>query len=64
MKWRKLFFQPEIRLQQSTLNWTPDFQALARLGFDGFLFKAKKLRATIGVEAGYTGSYQLLGYVP
>lgn len=64
LKWRKLFFQPEIRLQQSTLNWIPDFQALARLGFDGFLFKAKKLRATIGVEAGYTGSYQLLGYVP
>lgn len=64
LKWRKLFFQPEVRLQQTTLNWMPNFQAFARLGFDGYLFKAKKLRATIGVEAGYTGSYQLLGYVP
>lgn len=64
LKWKKLFFQPEVRFQQSTLDWMPEFQAYARLGFDGYLFKAKKLRATIGVEAGYTGAYQLLGYVP
>jgi hypothetical protein len=64
LKWRKLFVQPALRYQSSTFDYVPAFQLSARIGFDGYLFKAKKLRATIGIEAGYCTSYGLLDYIP
>ncbi len=64
LSWRKLFFQPLVRFQQSNFDFVPTFQASARLGFNGFLFKAKKLRATIGVDLGYCSSFSLLDYIP
>jgi hypothetical protein len=64
LSWWKLFFQPTVRVQQSNFSYVPTFQAFARFGFDGFLFKAKKLRATIGVDLGYTTAFNLLDYAP
>lgn len=64
IRYSHFFFYPEVRLQQRTLDYFPSLQAMARTGFDGLLFKAKKLRAAIGVEAGYTSSFSLLDYVP
>lgn len=64
LKWRKIFFQPSIRYQQSTFDFVPTLQANARIGFDGYLFKAKKLRVSIGVDLGYCSSFSLLDYIP
>jgi hypothetical protein len=65
LKWKKLFFQPAVRFQSSTFgNFVPAMQLSARIGFDGYLFKAKKLRATFGIDAGYTSAFALLDYVP
>jgi hypothetical protein len=64
LSWWKLFLQPTVRVQQSNFSYVPTFQAFARFGFDGFLFKAKKLRATIGVDLGYTTAFNLLDYAP
>lgn len=64
LHWKKLFFQPFVRFQQSNFDYVPAVQTSARFGFDGFLFKAKKLRATIGADAGFTTSFSLLDYVP
>lgn len=65
LKWKKLFFQPAVRFQSSTFGgFVPATQLSARIGFDGYLFKAKKLRATFGIDAGYTSAFTLLDYVP
>lgn len=63
LKLGKFFLQPAVRLQ-SGFEYAPSLQLFGRFGFDGFLFKAKKLRAAIGLEAGYTSRYRLMDYVP
>lgn len=60
----KFFFQPAVRFQQSDLDFVPSVQLFGRLGFNGYLFKAKKLHAAIGIEGGYTTSYRLMDYLP
>jgi len=60
----KFFIQPSVRVQQSGFEYVPSLQAFARIGFNGYLFKAKKLHAAIGLEGGYCSSYRLLDFVP
>jgi hypothetical protein len=60
----RFFIQPMVRFQTSDLEYMPAVQLFGRMGFDGFLFKAKKLRAALGVEPGYISSYTLLDFVP
>jgi len=59
----KFFIQPAIRVQSGFI-YVPALQLFARAGFNGYLFKAKKLHAAIGLEGGYCSSYTLLDYVP
>lgn len=63
-KRQRVFVQPSIQLQSSTLNFLPNLTANLRVGFNGGLFKAKKLKAAIGFDLGYISSYQLLDYLP
>ena len=63
LKLGKFFFQPAIRVQ-SGFEYVPSLQLFGRVGFNGYLFKAKKLHAAIGVEGGYCSAYTLLDYVP
>lgn len=58
------FIQPTLILQQSTLSIVPKCSAFARLGFNGAIFKAKKLKTSLGVELGYISQFQLMDFVP
>lgn len=61
---KKLFIQPSITMQQVSIGYAPQLQAWLRFGFDGYLFKGKKLHNITGIEAGYTSSFQLLDFSP
>jgi hypothetical protein len=51
-----------IQLSETTV--VPTYLFAARLGFNGALFKAKKMKTAMGFDLGYTSSYQLMEYVP
>jgi hypothetical protein len=61
---KRLFFQPSITVQLSENTVVPKLLVAARVGFNGTLFKAKKMKTALGVDLGYTSSYQLMEYVP
>jgi hypothetical protein len=58
------FIQPTVIYQVSNLNVIPPFTAFARLGYNGTIFKAKKLKTCLGLEMGYISSYRLMDFVP
>jgi hypothetical protein len=62
--YKKLFFQPCLTVQLSETTLVPAYLFAARLGFNGALFKAKKMKTALGVDLGYTSTYQLMEYVP
>jgi hypothetical protein len=62
--YKKLFFQPRMTIQLSETTVVPTYLFAARLGFNGALFKAKKMKTAMGFDLGYTSSYQLMEYVP
>jgi hypothetical protein len=61
---KRLFFQPSITVQLSEYTVVPKLLVAARVGFNGTLFKAKKMKTALGVDLGYTSSCQLMEYVP
>lgn len=61
---KKLFAQPAFTYQQVNIGYAPQLQAWFRFGFDGYLFKGRKLHNITGFEAGYTSSFQLLDFSP
>lgn len=64
VKWRSLLVQPSILVQASNEEVVPNMIANMRFGFNGAIFKAKKLKACIGLDLGYTTSYKLMSYSP
>ena len=55
---------PEVILSTDRHGYIPAFQVYSRLYFKGRLFEAKKLEATIGVDASYHSGFQLRSYIP
>ena len=55
---------PQVILTSDKNNFIPTFQAYSRIYMKGRLFKAKKLQATIGIDASYQNGYQLRAYIP
>lgn len=64
LTWKRLFVEPSVRYQEANTPFLPNWQLNMRLGFDGYLFASKKLRAAIGVDGGYTSTYRLYDYEP
>jgi hypothetical protein len=58
----KLLIQPSIISYSGTLNNAPSLLASLRFGYNGTIFKAKKLKVAIGIDAGYRTAYQLVDY--
>lgn len=62
--YKRLFFQPTLTVQLSESTIIPKFLFAARLGFNGTLFSSKKMKTAMGVDIGYTSSFQLMEYIP
>lgn len=58
----KLLIQPAVISYSGSLNNAPSLLANLRFGYNGTLFKAKKLKVAIGVDAGCRTAYQLVDY--
>lgn len=63
---RSFILQPQLNIQLSdqsnAVSYFPKFQGSCRIGFQGGLFEAKKLKAAIGVDLGYISSYSILSF--
>lgn len=57
-------FVPEVILTADRHGYIPAFQGYSRIYFKGRLFEAKKLEATIGVDASYHSGFKLRSYIP
>ncbi len=64
LSFKKLILQPSLHVAIAEKSFLPGYQAYLRFGFRGALFKAKKLQTSIGIDAGYIGSYQLMDFDP
>jgi hypothetical protein len=66
VKWKGLSLQPEYTLSTTsgTLQLMPKHMAYARLMLKGGLFKAKRLKAYVGLDAQWVSSADRLSFMP
>lgn len=58
----KLLIQPSFISYSGNLNFAPSLLANLRFGYNGTIFKAKRLKVALGIDAGYRTAHQLVDY--
>lgn len=64
LQWKFLHLRPAVVISSDKNNYLPTFQGYTRFYIKGRMFKAKKLAATIGVDASYQNGFNVRSYIP